>query len=73
MKMKPHGKLLGHNFLSDTSYRNLDMVLNCQWSSHHLFGGAPYLDMDTVLNKQRSDRLILSDVLHRRPDVVKNE
>jgi hypothetical protein len=49
------------------------MVLNCQGSSHHLFGGAPYLDMDTVLNKQRSDRLILSDVLHRRPDVVKNE
>jgi hypothetical protein len=33
----------------------------------------PYLDLDTVLNEQGSDRRILSDALHRRPGVVKNE
>jgi hypothetical protein len=36
-------------------------------------GGVPYLDLDTVLSEQGSDRRILSDALHRRPGVVKNE
>jgi hypothetical protein len=49
------------------------MVLNGQWSGHHPLGGAPYLDLDTVLNEQGPGRCILSDVLHRRPGVVKNE
>jgi hypothetical protein len=30
-------------------------------------------DLDTVLNEQGSGRRILSDALHRRPGVVKNE
>jgi hypothetical protein len=34
---------------------------------------APYLNLDTVLNEQGSGHRILSDVLHRRPGVVKNE
>jgi hypothetical protein len=33
----------------------------------------PYLDMDTVLNEQGSDHHILSDTLHHRSGVVKNE
>jgi hypothetical protein len=37
------------------------------------YGDAPYLDLDTVLNEQGSGRRILSDALHRRPGVVKNE
>jgi hypothetical protein len=36
-------------------------------------GGASYLDLDTVLSEQGSGRHILSDALHRRPGVVKNE
>jgi hypothetical protein len=36
-------------------------------------GGAPYLDLDTVLSDQGSSRRILSDALHHRPGVVKNE
>jgi hypothetical protein len=32
-----------------------------------------YVDLDTVLSEQGSDRRILSDALHRRPGVVKNE
>jgi hypothetical protein len=32
-----------------------------------------YLDLDTVLNEQGSGRRILSDALHCRPGVVKNE
>jgi hypothetical protein len=48
------------------------MMLNGQGSGRHPLGGAPYLDLDTVLSEQGSDRRILSDVLHRRPGVVKN-
>jgi hypothetical protein len=68
MEMKPHEKSLGRNPLSDAPYRNKGKVLNGQG-----LGDAPYLDLDTVLNEQRSGRHILSDVLHRRPGVVKNE
>jgi hypothetical protein len=49
------------------------MVLNRQGPGHHPLDGAPYLDLDTVLNGQESGRHILSDTLHRRPGVVKNE
>jgi hypothetical protein len=73
MKMKPHGKSLGRNSLSDAPYRNLGMVLNGQGSGRHPLGGVPYLDLDTVLNEQGLSRCILSDALHRRPGVVKNE
>jgi hypothetical protein len=48
------------------------MVLNGQGSDRHPLGGAPYLDLDTVLSEQGSGHRILSDVLHRRPGVVKN-
>jgi hypothetical protein len=64
---------LGRNPLSDTPYRNSGMVLNGQGSGRHPLGGAPYLDLDTVLSEQGSGRRILSDALHRRPGVVKNE
>jgi hypothetical protein len=73
MEMKPHEKSLRRNALSDASYRNPDMVLNRQGLGHHPFGDAPYLDLDTVLNKQGSGRRIISDALHRRPGIVKNE
>jgi hypothetical protein len=73
MKMKPHGKMLGRNPLSDAPYRNPGMVLNGQGSGHHPLGGASYLDLDTVLSEQRSGCRILSDALHRRPGVMKNE
>jgi hypothetical protein len=49
------------------------MVLNGQGSGHHPLGGAPYLDLDTVLSGQGSGHRIISDALHRRPGVVKNE
>jgi hypothetical protein len=49
------------------------MVLNGQGPGRHPLGGAPYLDLDTVLSEQGSRRRILSDALHRRPGVVKNE
>jgi hypothetical protein len=49
------------------------MVLNGQVPGHHPLGGAAHLDLDTVLSEQGSDRRILSDALHRRPGVVKNE
>jgi hypothetical protein len=39
----------------------------------HPLGGTSYLDLDTMLNEQGLDRRILSDTLHRRPGVVKNE
>jgi hypothetical protein len=39
----------------------------------HPLGDASYLDLDTVLNEQGSDRRILSDALHHRPGIVKNE
>jgi hypothetical protein len=73
MEMKPHGKMLGRNPLSDAPYRNPGMVLNGQGSGCHPLGGASYLDLDTVLSEQRSGRRILSDALHRRPGVMKNE
>jgi hypothetical protein len=73
MKMKPHGKSLGCNPLSDTPHRNPGMVLNGQGSGCHPLGGAPYLDLDTVLHEQGSARRILSDALYRRSDEVKNE
>ena len=49
------------------------MVLNGQGSGRHPLGGAPYLDPDTMLNEQGPGHPILSDVLHHRPGVVKNE
>jgi hypothetical protein len=70
--MKPHGKLLGHNPLSNAPYRNPGMVLNGQGPGRHPLGGVPYLDLDTMLSEQRSGRRILSDA-HRRLGVVKNE
>jgi hypothetical protein len=73
MKMKPLEKSLGRNPLSDAPYRNSGMVLNGQGPGHHPLGGAAYLDLDTVLSKQGSGRRILSDALHHRPSVVKNE
>jgi hypothetical protein len=73
MEMKSHEKSLGRNPLSDTPYRNLGMVLNGQGPGRHPLGGAPFLDLDTVLSKQESGCRILSDVLHHRPGVVKNE
>jgi hypothetical protein len=73
MEMKPHEKSLGHNPLSDAPYRNPSMVLNGQGSGRHSLGGAPYLDLDMVLSEQGLSHRILSDALHRRPGVVKNE
>jgi hypothetical protein len=73
IKMKPLEKMLGHNLLSDVSYRNPGMVLNGQGSSCHPLGDASYLDLYTVLNEQGSGHRILSDALHCRPGVVKNE
>jgi hypothetical protein len=49
------------------------MILNGQGSGRHPLGGTPYLDMDTVLSEQVSGRRILSDALHHRPGIVKNE
>jgi hypothetical protein len=48
------------------------MVLNGQGPGRHP-GGVLYLDLDTVLSEEGSGRRILSDALHRRPGVVKNE
>jgi hypothetical protein len=73
MKMKPHGKSLRRNPLSDAPYRNPGMVLNGQGLGRHPLDGAPYLNLDTVLSEQGSSRHILSDALHHRPGVVKNE
>jgi hypothetical protein len=49
------------------------MMLNGQGSGRHPLGGASFLDLDTVLSEQGSGCHILSDVLHRRPGVLKNE
>jgi hypothetical protein len=49
------------------------MVLIGQGLGHHPLGDASYLDLDTVLNEQGLGRRILSDALHQRPGVVKNE
>jgi hypothetical protein len=48
-------------------------VLNGQGLDRHPLGGAPYLNLDTVLSGKGSGRRILSDVLHRRPGIVKNK
>jgi hypothetical protein len=66
IKMKPHGKPLGHNPLSDAPHRNSGMVLNGQGLGRHPLGGVPYFDLDMVLNEQGSSHRILSDALHRR-------
>jgi hypothetical protein len=71
--MKPHEKSLGRNPLSDAPYQNPGMVLNGQEPGRYPLGDALYLDLDTVLSKQGSDCHILSDVLHHRSGVVKNE
>jgi hypothetical protein len=73
MEMKPHGRLLGRNPLSSVPYRNPGMVLNEHGPGRHPLGGAPDLDLDKMLSEQGSCRRILSDALHRRPGVVKNE
>jgi hypothetical protein len=49
------------------------MALNRQGPGRHPLGDASYLDLDTVLNEQGSSHRILSDILHRRPSVMKNE
>jgi hypothetical protein len=49
------------------------MMLNRQGPGHHPLSGAPYIDLNTVLSEQGLGRRILSDVLHCRPGVVKNE
>jgi hypothetical protein len=49
------------------------MMLNGQGSDRHPLDDASYLDLDTVLNEEGSGRRILSDALHHRPGVVKNE
>jgi hypothetical protein len=49
------------------------MVLNGQGPGRHPLDDVSYLDLDTVLNEQESGRRILSDALHHRPGVVKNE
>jgi hypothetical protein len=49
------------------------MVLNGQGPGRHPLGGAQYLDLGSVLSEQVSGHRILSDVLHRRSGVVKNE
>jgi hypothetical protein len=72
MEMNPHGESLGCNPPNNASYRNLGMMLNWQGSGHHPLGGASYLDLDTVLSEQELGHHILSDVLHRRSNVVKN-
>jgi hypothetical protein len=51
MKIKPHGKSLERNPLSDVTYQNPGMVLNGQGSGRHPLDGASYLDLDTVLNE----------------------
>jgi hypothetical protein len=51
MEMKPHGKSLGRNPLSDVLYQNPGMVLNGQGSGRHPLSGASYLDLDTVLSE----------------------
>jgi hypothetical protein len=48
-------------------------MLNGQGPGRYPLGDAPYLDLDTMLNEQGSGRRILSDTLHRRSGVVKNE
>jgi hypothetical protein len=72
MEMKPHGKSLGRNPLSNAPYRNPGMVLNGQVPDRHPLGGTPYFDLDTVLNEQGLGHRILSDALHRCLGVVKN-
>jgi hypothetical protein len=49
------------------------MMLNRQGPGHHPLSGAPYIDLNTVLSEQGLGCRILSDVLHCRPGVVKNE
>jgi hypothetical protein len=73
IKIKPHEKLLGRNPLSGAPYQNPGMLLNGQGPGCHSLVDASYLDLDTVLNEQESGRCILSDALHHRPSVVKNE
>jgi hypothetical protein len=73
MKMKPHKKSLERNPLINASYWNPCMMLNRQVPGRHPLGGAPYLDLDMVLNEQGLDCRLLSDALHHRPGVVKNE
>jgi hypothetical protein len=73
MKMKSHEKSLRRNSLSDAPYRNPGMMLNGQGLGHHPLGGVLYLDLDMMLSEQGLCHCILSDTLHRRPGVVKNE
>jgi hypothetical protein len=51
----------------------MGMVLNGKESGRHPLGDMPYLDLDTMLNEQESGHRILSDALHHRSSVVKNE
>jgi hypothetical protein len=51
MEIKPHGKSLGRNPLSDALYRNPGMVLNGQGPGRHPLGSAPYLDLDMMLSE----------------------
>jgi hypothetical protein len=53
MEMKSHEKSLGHNPLSDASYRNPGMVLNGQGPGRHPLGDAPHRRPSVVKNEQR--------------------
>jgi hypothetical protein len=55
------------------TYQNPGIMLNGQEPSRHPLGDVSYLDLDMALNKQGSGHRILSDALHHRPGVVKNE
>jgi hypothetical protein len=71
MKMKLHEKNLGHNPFSVISELGYDVKWKRARSSP--LGSASYLDLDMVLSEQGSGRCILSDVIHHRLGVGKNE
>jgi hypothetical protein len=73
IKIKPSQISLGCHPLSYTSYRNIDMVIREQGSSHHCLSGAPYRNPDMMISERGPDRHHFSDALHRLPDVVSNE
>jgi hypothetical protein len=54
MEMKPHGKSLGRNPLSNAPYRNPGMVLNGQGPGHHPLSGALHHHPGVVKNEQGS-------------------
>jgi hypothetical protein len=57
MKMKPHGKSLGHNPLSDAPYQNPGTVLNEQGLGHRILSDALHRRPGVVKNEQGSSHL----------------